>query len=185
MITFVLLAHNEVNDPYVSLGSLLCQTNPNWKAIVFHNGINYDMHRMIVSLHDRRITYVETHANNGTDTINRETAFRQLVNTEWVVSSSIQDYFLPKTVESILSVADKSDFIHWNGINHLYHDNHIHNTKPEPTFIDWSNMAIRTELAKQINLVHRFHQADGQFALSVMETNPRVVKIDKCLVVHN
>ncbi len=186
IVTFVLPAFNENNCPFVSLGSLLCQTNPNWRAIVFHNGTNDIMRGIVDGFNDGRISYVESPENNGTDTINRQHAFDHLITSEWTVSASIQDYFLPNLVESIMAISDKADFIYWNSMNHLFHDNVILNAHPEPCKIDWGNMAVRTELAKRVGISHhRHHQADGNFALDVMATNPRAVKIDKMLTVHN
>ena len=186
-ITFVLLAFNEQYDFHVSLGSLMCQTNPNWKAIVFHNGPNRNLQLQIERIFpDRRISYVETTENNGAGDINRDTAYKTLVDTEFTVSTSIQDFYLPNTVEEILKVAEGQDFIYWNSINQHVHDNHILDCEPKPRFIDWGNFAIRTDIAKGVEIPHLDDpMGDGHFVERAMKTELRSKKISKILTVHN
>ncbi len=109
------------------------------------------------------------------------------VDTEWVIQSSVQDYYFPKTVEEIMKVQDDADFIYWNSLNYLFHDNVPLDCKPEIRKIDWGNFAVRSHLAKRIDIKHlRDFQADGEYVEQLHEKHPamRSVKIPKILTVH-
>ncbi len=185
-ITFILPSFNELYDAHVSLGSLLCQTNQNWRAIVINNGAN-DRLREYVATHfqDERIRYIETPTNTGTDNTSRAYAYNELIETELVVSSSIQDYYFPQTVDEILKVAHGYDFIYWNSINHLYLDNHILYADPEINKIDWGNFCIRKELAQRVLFDISKYPPDGNYVLDLKRANAKMVKIDKVLTIHN
>lgn len=191
-VTFILPAYNEEYAPMVSLGSLLCQTNPDWDAAVVHNGTNLDMKQMVderIAPDDFRIQYKEVIPATNTPTTSRMAAIKYgWAIGEWVVSASIQDYFLPTLVEDILAVADNADFIMWNGYNHHYMSNQIHCTGPRVNHTDWCNFAIRTKLAREVGIVYdpvEDHHYDGIFAEKVMQVpGVRFVKIEKFLVVH-
>ncbi len=155
-VTFVLPEFNEQDALFVSLGSLFCQTNKNWKAIIYSNGLNRWIDNAIdKNFNDARVCYRYALKNTGTPITSRIAALKE-IETEWMVSASIQDYFHPNLVEEILKVADDADFIMWNGMNHHYHPNVIHQTKPEGYWVDWCNMAVRTELAKKIEAEKNF-----------------------------
>lgn len=186
-VTFVLLAYQEQHDYLVSLGSLMCQTNRNWRAIVFHNGPNPELKEKIyATFPDARISYHETPENNGTDTINREIAYKSMVETEFTVSTSIQDYYLPRTVEYILKAAEEHDFIYWNSINHLWLENAMLDAYPERRKMDWGNFAIRTSLARQVKMLHGIGSEDGYFVEEVVKVpGVRRWKIPALLTIHN
>lgn len=190
-VTFVLPAFMEPYAAYVSLGSLLCQTNPNWKAIVMHNGANYEMQDLVLDhIADTRITYQHTAVNTGCPDHSRDIALTHLVDTEFTVTASVQDYFLPGLVDEIIKAAEGgANFIMWNGMNHHYMDNHMHYTRPEINWTDWCNFATLTEIAKKVGIgldpAHA-HHPDGVFAEAVMKLpETRFKKIEKLLVIHS
>lgn len=184
MITFILPAYHEKYAPHVSLGSLLCQTNPNWKAIVFHNG---DYPSDYVRIEDERIKYHHSLVNTGTDLTSRYAALHELVDTEFVTSSSIQDFYMPRTVEYITNkIEHGNDFIYWDGMNHHYHDAIVMDCKPVIRRIDWCNFAVRTSILKQIDFRNYDNSfSDGRVAEELFAMPIRSSKIQKMLVVHN
>lgn len=182
-VTFVLLAHNQEYSALVSLGSLLSQSNPNWLAIVLNNGKNDPLRELVKKFGNNNIQYNESAEFKPTDTFNREMAFH-LSATDFTVCASIDDYFLPNTVNDILSVCEGKDLVYWNGYNHHWTQNLVMNTELKCRGIDWCNFAIKTTFARKINVQHYAIMADGLFIEECMTHNPVVAKIEKMLVVH-
>jgi hypothetical protein len=190
LITFLLPAFHEEWDFLVSLGSLKAQTNPHWKAIVLHNGPNRKMAELI-SYHfgtDSRISFYYSQTNSGNGLVNKDYALRELVDTPWVIFSSIQDYYFPKTVEEIALVEEENELVYFNSYNHLWLENAPLYAELRIRGIDWGQFAIRTEIAKQINqLTLDDNHADGEFIEKILENNPDIRKIHlpKILTVHS
>lgn len=185
-VTFILLAHNQINDAYVSVGSILAQTNPNWRVIVLNNGPNTALRYLIATEMQRDfISYVETPEFIDTDTYNRQKAF-QMSESDITVCGSISDYFLPTLVQDIIDRAEGKDLIYWDGYNHHWVESEVMKTSLECRNIDWCNFAVRTELARLIPIRHREAMADGYFVEDFMkhESKPVAGKIGKMLVVH-
>src|SRR4051812_5913354 len=102
MVTFIAPAFNEKSEAYIFIGAMLCQSNPNWKAIIYHNGPNKWLRYFVDSFADPRFIYKESETNTGAwGTYNRIDALNNLVDTEYIVQTSIQDYWLPNAVETI------------------------------------------------------------------------------------
>lgn len=187
MITFILPAHNEKYDPYISLGSLLCQTNRNWKAIVYHNGINNQLRDLIETLNDPRIQYYYTIEDSGFWGAKNRVDALSKVDTEYVINSSIQDYWLPHAVQTILN-RNRNDIIYWQSINHLTGYQNILDSTLEIGNTDWGNFAVKTEIAKKvgINYPEEF-TADGLFVKDLLNSDlvNTKEKINHILTIHN
>ena len=189
MITFIAPAFNEENDPYVFIGSMLCQQNPNWKAIIYHNGPYTRLRYFVDSFGDKRLIYMQSSTNTGAwGCYNRIDAINNVVETEFVIQTSIQDYWLPNAVACILEEAKEHDFIYWNSINHLAGYENILDSEPKKDLIDWGNFAIKTSIAREVGIRQpEEFTADGLFVEDCMKSglvlNP--VKIKKVLTIHN
>lgn len=182
MVTFIAPAFNE--DPYAFIGSLRAQTNTKWKAIIYHNGRNPHLEEIVHDMWDPRITYRESPENTGFwGCYNRKKALEE-VSTPYVIQTSIQDYWLPCTVED-LYLAPKEDIIYWDSINHLTGPERL-DCELSPGRVDWGNFAIRTELAQRvgINYPEEF-MADWLFVQDVLAMKPTTTKINKILTIHN
>ena len=188
MVTFIAPAFNEKFDPFVFIGSMLCQQNRDWKAIIYHNGPNPWLKYIVENYADDRLVYKESIKDTGAwGTYNRIDALNNLVDTPLVVQTSIQDYWLPNAVESIVQSAHH-DFIYWNSINHLAGYENVLDCQPVPDHIDWGNFAIKTEIARQVGILHPTEfTADGLFVTDCMASglvkNP--IKLEKILTIHN
>lgn len=189
MITFVLPAITEVNDAYVSLGSLICQTNRFWESIVINNGSSLRLRKIIKKAFgsDGRIIYGESEEVADTALANRLVALN-MAQPGYIIQSSIQDYYKPETVQLITNaIAEGYDFIYWNSINHHYNHNVVMDCRPKVRSIDWGNFAVRVEMAKEIGYMHLDdNMADGLFVEELIQKlNPKKYKIDRMLTVHN
>lgn len=189
-ITFIAPAFNETQSVDVYIGSLLCQTNPNWKTIIYHNGDNKLFRERVNSYKDPRIVYKQSENNNGCyGCFNRIDALNNMVDTEYVVQSSIQDYWLPVAVQAMLEEATKwqADLIHFDCLhNHLGYG--VLKSQLEISKIDWCNFAIKTDIAKSVGINNpEAYAADGMFIEDCLRANAlsSIIKIDKVLTIHN
>lgn len=182
MITFIATAFEEKYDAHVFIGSMLCQKNPNWNAIIYSNGNNAYIKNLIESINDNRIIYKFSEENTGYwGCFNRIKALEE-VNTEYVVQTSIQDYYTPNAVDEILSRSE--DLIYWDCLhNHFGHN--VLETKLQINHIDWGCFAIRNNLKEnKINNPKSFG-ADGLFVEEAIKSNISTIKVNKILTCHN
>lgn len=187
MITFIAACYNEVDSVFGFISSMRCQTNPNWKLVIYQNGKNTDIENIVKSFNDSRILYIESENNTGFwGCYNRIHALNEIVDTEYVIQTSIQDYYIPIAVQEILNYAG-CDLIYYNCIhNHISHN--ILETELQISKIDWGCFAIKTNIAKKVGI--RFPKefaADGLFIQDCMSSNivNNTFKINKVLTVHN
>jgi hypothetical protein len=182
MITFIATAFEEKHDAHVFIGSMLCQKNPNWKAIIYANGHNQYISNLISEINDERLIYRFSIENTGYwGCFNRIKALEE-VDTEYVVQTSIQDYYTPNAVEEILTRDE--DLIYWNCLhNHFGHN--VLETKLELNHIDWGCFAIKS--SSQFNKINNptSFGADGLFIEQAKNGGITNCKIDKILTCHN
>lgn len=185
MITFIAPTFQEINEPYMFISSLLLQNDPRWKAIIYSNGNNAHCKAIVDLFNDPRITYKESTENTGFwGCYNRIEALNNLVDTEYVCQTSIQDYFTPNAVRDILN-RNSYDFIYWNSI-HNHFDWQILNAEMKPDRIDWGNFAIKTNIAKLVGINQpEYSGADAVFVDDVLPHLKNIIKIDKILTIHN
>lgn len=206
MVTFIATSYDEEFDPYVFIGSMLCQKNRNWKAIIYNNGPNpwlksvveesespkFRYHpwlkAVIESFDDPRPIYKESAENTGGwGCYNRQDAIDNLVDTEYIVQTSIQDYWLPSAVGAILEHSGK-DFIYWDSINHLAGYGRVLHSMPVIRYIDWGNFAIKTSIAKQVGIRDpEAYNADGMFVRDCISEGliKTSAKLNQILTIHN
>ena len=188
MVTFIATAFNETFDTYIFIGSMLCQHDTNWKAIIYHNGPNKWLKYFVDSFADKRLIYKESPTNTEAwGTFNRIDAVNNWVDTEYVVQTSIQYYWFPNAVKSIGEHQDQ-DFIYWNSINHLAGYENVLDCQPIVDHIDWGNFAIKTSIARQVGINKPLEfTADGIFVTDCMNSGliKSQLKLNKILTIHN
>ncbi len=187
MITFVVTAYKETVDAYMFLSSLLLQTDSRWKCIIVGDDDNQYIKDTVSFFNDNRIEflYIDNPVKYYGHT-NRKYALDNLVTTDFILQTSIQDYFLPCAVSDILSYASNYDFIYYNSL-HNHFDYKILNAQLEICKIDWGNFAVRTKIAKEVGINKPESNAcDGFFVEDCLKyPNIRVAKLNKILTVHN
>lgn len=187
MITFVATAYKENIEINVFLYSLLLQNIDKWKCIICCDGKNEYIQKKVLEINDSRIKiYTENSPTGFWGHKNRKFALENLVDTEFVIQTSVQDYYCPITVSSILNFSDKFDFIYFNCI-HNHKNYNILNSQIKTNFIDWGSFAVRTEIAKKVGIHDtEYSGCDGLFAERCgVYQNVRKIKIDKVFTVHN
>ncbi len=192
LVTIVGPAHNEAkwNMPFID--SMRAQTNDRWKAVVFHNGYNATLRDMIGFIGDERLTYNDSHVDSGNwGTANRQTTINECT-TDYIIQSSIGDYWLPQAVESINKILekDKPDILIWNSINHVVGPCLMLDAKLAWSKLDWGNFAIRTDIAKAVGINHGDQYcADWLFINDVLNSGyvntDKILKLNAILTIHN
>ena len=185
-ITFVTTAYKETYDPYMFVSSLLLQKNSNWKCIIYCDEANQQVVDAVNLFKDDRFKVVANEtATKYWGHYNRKRALHELVDSEFVIQTSIQDYYTPNAVEEILGHST-FDFIYFDMIhNHFNYE--VLDTIPERNHIDWGSFAVRTSVAKRIDIVDlQACNCDGIFAeRCFLDPDVRSIKLEKILAVHN
>lgn len=173
------------------IGALKAQTCQDWSAHVIIDGNgpvddSKDISNYVMS--DVRITLTTFDQRfNDWGHTPRNTGLEQ-AQTEWVVMTGEDNYYVPTFVEEVLKVADTD-------VNFIYCDM-VHNwisgeykaisCIPKIGSIDIGNSIFRTELAKQMRLDIHAKSADGKFVEEyIRRFGGRSVRINKFLYVHN
>ena len=186
-ITFIAPAYQEKRSNRPLIESLLNQCNVNWRLCVYHNGPNQEMKDWANSYNDPRVLYVESESNTGSwGCYNRINALNNIVDTEYVIQTSIQDYYTPITVQSIMNCYG-NDLIYFNCLHNHYNFD-ILSSELKDCRIDWGSFCIKTNLAKKIGINYpEKGNADGLFIEECLKSSilNTIYKIDKILTVHN
>ncbi len=186
MITFIATSHNETNESFMFISSLLLQTNQNWKCIIYNDGKNEFIKKVVQQFNDERIKYYETENAVGFwGHYSRKEALN-LVDTEFLIQTSIQDYYIPTAVDEILTVSKYNDIILFNCLHNHFRYNVLQCT-PQVGRVDWGSHAIRTDIAKKVGIrLPESSTSDGYFVVDCMNyVGIRYHKMEKILTVHN
>lgn len=186
-ITFVAVCHNETHEVDMFCSSLLLQKDPRWNCVVVCNGENNDIaFRMSKYLSDKRFSYVESKTNTGAWGCYNRIKMLNIINSPYIVNTSIQDYYPPHAVACI-NAYEGNDIIYWQCLhNHIAYD--VLDSKLELASIDWGSFAVKTDIAKAVGINHpESMAADGLFIADLLASGRirTTHKIDKVLTVHN
>jgi len=188
-VTFIAPAFNEILSNRVLVDSLIMQENPNWKLIVIHNGPNLDIENWVKLYKDPRIMYLYSDIDTGCyGTYNRVAAL-EYVNTDFVIQTSIQDYFLSWATKLIIERLQETnaDICMWDSINHLSGYEPL-DVKLQQNYIDWGNFCLKTSIAKQISIPHPQEYCADWLTLQKgiqLDLFKNQTKIANILTIHN
>lgn len=185
IVTFVCITFREEWEPYMFIGMLKCMKNPNWKCIIWHDEPNPRLKKIVEDFGDERITYMETENRGSWGCYNRADAIK-IVDTDFIIQTTIQEYYLPITVD-VIEENKYNDIIIWPVIHHSFNYTVL---APELRRgkIDWSNFALRTTIARKVGIPFPdAYMADGLFVESCVASGmiKRRVTIPKILNVKN
>lgn len=199
LVTFVAVAFNETIQAHTFCSSLIAQKDDRWQAIIYCNGPNEELKGIVNYYQDKsggkKFIWAESEQNSGFwGCYNRVHALRDLVDTRYIINTSIQDYYTPNAVEELLAAAlgnPRYCLLYFNCIhNHKQYD--VLHTEPYAGYIDWGSFMIKTDLAKSVGINYpESEMADGKFVNQVTHYMSRkhplagMMKINKILTVHN
>ncbi len=185
MITFIATAYKEKNEVYVFVNSLLLQTNLNWKLIIYCDEPNDFIESYIKEINDERITLIKNIKSKGFwGHYNRVEALN-LVDTDFVIQTSIQDYYIPITVNELLKCSNY-DFVYFNALHNGFNYS-ILNSELRKCKIDWGSFMVKTRIAKEVGIKYPSSSiCDGLYVEDLIKyNNLKIHKINKLLTVHN
>jgi hypothetical protein len=186
MITFVATAYKETTDAYLFISSLLLQKNSNWQCIIYCDEKNNYIEDVVKTFGSDKFTLVSNETPEGFwGHYNRKKSLN-LVNSEFVIQTSIQDYYLPNTVSELEKLLGMFDFISFDCLhNHIGY--RVLSSQPFRNQIDWGSFVMRTDIAKEIGINNlKSSICDGLFVEECMRyPGLRYHKLNKILTVHN
>jgi hypothetical protein len=186
MITFLATSYEETIDSYQFISSLMLQKNPNWQCIIHCDKKNNYIEECVNFFKSDKITiiYNETPTSYWGHYNRKKTL--ELVNTEFVIQTSIQDYYTPNTVDELISNLIDCDMVVFNCIHNHFNYNVLDST-PVRCRIDWGSFVLRTDIAKKVGINQPESQhCDGIFIEECMKyPGIQAKKINKVLTVHN
>jgi glycosyltransferase involved in cell wall biosynthesis len=116
----------------------------------------------------------------------------EMTETEWVVLSGHDNYYVPCTTavieDAINAYQGKIDVVYWNMI-HNYFQYTFKETEWVPGRIDIGSFATRTELVRKAGglqlTAEDNRNADGVLVMDLEALGARKCKVESCLFVHN
>jgi len=186
MITFIATAYKETIDSYQFISSLILQKNPNWECIIYCDEKNDYIEECVKFFKTDKIKIIQNETATGYWGHYNRINSLDLVKTEFIIQTSIQDYYTPNTVDDLLLELRDCDMVMFDCIhNHFQHNVLI--TMPTVGRIDWGSFVLRSEIAKKVGINQPEHEwCDGMFVEQAIKyPNIRIKKLNKILTVHN
>lgn len=197
ILTIIAPAYQEKSYNMVFIDSMLNQTRQGgWKAVCIHNGpADNDSgfaYRCKELLDDKRLRFKSSLENTGKYGCNNRQWCIDTCSTEYILQTSVQDYWLPQAMEYIIGTLEKNrpDILIWNSINHLVGPCQVLNSELEWSKVDWGNFCIRTDIAKKVGINHGdAYCADWGFIVDVLQSGlvdkNKIMKLPYILTIHN
>lgn len=208
-ITVVIPIYKRPECVHIICNAFLVQTDPSWNLMLVNDGQG-DQDIDKVARHyaeDPRITYYAIPKGNCWGHNCRNFGL-SMADSEWVVLSGHDNYYVPTFVESVESVLDRQqhqfDLIYWNMIHNYYKYNFskapesplidpsgpdpkfLPQTELMPTHVDIGSFAVRTSLVRTMQINESSAANDWIFLSQILRIpNLRIAKINRCLYVHN
>lgn len=186
MITFITTAYKETIDIHLFVSSLLLQKDNRWKCIIYCDEKNDYIENVMKTFNSDKFTILYNETSTGFwGHYNRKKTLN-LVDTEFVIQTSVQDYYLPNTVSELMKLSSNYDFISFNCL-HNHFGYRVLDTKPIQNHIDWGSFMVRTYIAKTVGINNpESSVCDGLFVEECMKfPGIRSNKVNKVLTVHN
>lgn len=199
-VTFLVSAFAQPRNLWVSLGSLIAQTDPLWEAIVLVNSQErLEEHFLIAArMRDPRIRVVcssgpPSHLNVWDCYWSADWATANLhLGGEWICCASDDSYYCPEFVARMTSVGDDVDLVYCD----LLYDGryagkrYVMDCAPREGQIDKTNFITRKR--KWIGFPEKrtpsgggTNNADGKAVEQMVRMGYKVEKVGECLAVHN
>jgi glycosyltransferase involved in cell wall biosynthesis len=179
----------------IFIDSFIVQTCPEWSLIIIHDGPAHDDMLKIVSQYknDKRITFIATDHRVGNWGNENRQVMLQLIEGkkgDFVLMTNGDNVYVPFFVKMVKErMKPGVGFIFYDFLHHPF-DYGMIRSRPELNWIDLGAFVTELKLAKSIGF-NRITEsgADGKFAMEAVARCKReglqVIKIDKCLLIHN
>jgi len=191
-IIAVTYGHTDILKCFIN--SIKAQTCSDWRLVLIHDGINEELREDLENngyVDQEKVVFVEfpTRTKNYGHVL-RTYALKHLLKNEFVLLTNGDNYYVSTMVETVSKHTDH-DFIYFDCVhNHNISVNHNKSSygyldcRLEITKIDMGCVVVRSDLAKGYEFDLRI-AADWRYFRKILSLDPRVIKIDKILFVHN
>lgn len=155
----------------VTINSLLCQTSPNWKLWIVHDGPNEEVRGWVEAYVDPRIKYWESETRTGFWGHYNRRWLLDFVDTDYVTFSNADNYHSPVYVEWMTQIAEQRNLdILLTPIVHNYPNVNGPGDPPYSVLdarfglngVDFMSFIIKTSVLQEVGFNHpEFTGADG------------------------
>ena len=191
-IEFIIPTFNRVNHLITMVGSLMAQSNPNWKAHIVADCPDDDvveqMKTMVTFFNDERIrlTILDKRYNDWGHTP-RQYGLNNATE-EWVVMTGEDNYYVPEFVDIMLNESEHQHFVYCDMVHNWVNKEYIPLlSKLQLGRIDIGSFMVKTNMGKKIKLRIDQEWADWYFVDEFMKkfTAAKMKKVNRLLYVHN
>lgn len=196
-IEFIIPTYNRTNHLIALVGSLLAQTNPNWKAHIVADNPPEDVINIINNflklIDDDRIIFTNLPTRHNDWGHTPRNYGLQNATEDWIVMTGEDNYYMPLFVEDFLD-ATKSNktthFVYCNMVHNLTNNTYMPmKTKLELGWIDIGCAMYERKYLNGLLLDTSIPESDYYFiqkyVFNLTDDFMPITKIDKVLYVHN
>jgi hypothetical protein len=189
---FIITTFSRTNHLITIVGSLMSQSNPNWKAHIVADCPDEDIvkriNEMVTFFNDDRIklTVLDKRYNDWGHTP-RQYGLDNATQ-EWVVMTGEDNYYVPDFVDSMLSQSEHQHFVYCDMVHNWVNKEYILvKTKLQLGAIDIGCFMTKTNMAQRIKLNTSHEWADWFFVQDFTNKfkQAKILKVNKILYVHN
>ena len=191
-IEFIIPTYNRVNHLITMVGSLMSQSNPNWKAHIVadcpDDDIVEQMKTIVTFFNDDRIrlTVLDKRYNDWGHTPRQYGLDNS--TEDWVVMTGEDNYYVPEFVDIMLGESEHQHFVYCDMVHNWINRDYIPlMSKLQLGRIDIGSFMVKSNMAKKIKLRLDQEWADWYFVDEFMKkfTAAKMKKVNRLLYVHN
>ena len=191
-IEFIIPTFSRTNHLISIVGSLMAQSNPNWKAHIVADCPDEDIvkriNEMVTFFNDDRIklTVLDKRYNDWGHTPRNYGV--EHATSEWVIMTGEDNYYCPEFVDQMLQQCNGQHFVYCDMVHNWMNKEYVPiKAKLELGFIDIGCYMVKTNMAKKIKLNVKEEWADWYFVLDFVNKykHAKINKVNKILYVHN
>jgi glycosyltransferase involved in cell wall biosynthesis len=191
-IEFIIPTYTRVNHLITIVGSLMAQSNPNWKAHIVADcppdEIQDAMKTIVEFFNDDRIklTILPERYNDWGHTP-RQYGLDN-AKQEWVIMTGEDNYYVPEFVDIMLGESKNQHFVYCNMVHNWINKEYIPiQSQLQLGGIDIGNFMTKTNMAQKIKLNTKHEWADWYFVEEFINKfkQANIKKVNKILYVHN
>jgi len=191
-IEFIIPTFSRTNHLITIVGSLMAQSNPNWKAHIVADCPDEEIVKrindMVTFFNDDRIklTVLDKRYNDWGHTP-RQYGLDNATE-DWVIMTGEDNYYVPEFVDSMLNESQHQHFVYCNMVHNWINKEYIPiQSKLELGGIDIGSFMTKTNMAQRIKLDTSHEWADWFFVREFISKfkQAKIKKVNKILYVHN
>jgi glycosyltransferase involved in cell wall biosynthesis len=191
-IEFIIPTYSRTNHLITIVGSILSQTNPNWKIHIVGDCVpnsNLELiHSFLNMINDSRIRFTNLPERyNDWGHTPRNYGLKEST-LEWTIMTGEDNYYVPSFVDNMLKMGDKKHFVFCSMVHNWIEDNYIPiNSEIKYGKIDIGCYMFKTNMGKKLKLDTKISEADWLFIEDFNKKYPLAIfgKVNKLLYVHN